>query len=60
MEALEPGFHTMVVYHVLAARAVTPPGIFMFSTAELVNVVDLAIAIGCLIDGFARGKRNSQ
>jgi hypothetical protein len=51
-EALEPGFHTSVVYHVFNARSVEPRLPFRFNTNGLTNIGDLAAEIERVIEGF--------
>jgi len=50
-ESLEPGFHSFVAFHVLAARKVQTQS-FLFNTGGLVDIGDLANEIQRLLDGF--------
>ncbi len=51
-EAVEPAFHTSVVYHVFNARSVEPQLPFRFNTNTLTNIGDLAAEIERVIDSF--------
>jgi hypothetical protein len=58
-EALEFGFHTCVVYHVLEVRN-SVPRFFTFNADKLVNVRDMASEIGRVIDDFNRPKNRED
>lgn len=52
-DALEPAFHSFVVYSILAARSVAPQP-FTFRTGELADLGDLANEVQRILDDIAR------
>jgi len=57
--ALEPYFHSFVVYHVLAARNITPRS-FTFNTGALTDIGDLAKEAQRVLDGFDSAKQDDD
>jgi hypothetical protein len=58
-DALEPGFHSFVVYQVLADRNVAPQP-FWFKSGGLRDIGDLAKEIQRVLDGFTDGEANTD
>ena len=61
-DALEPGFHTFIVYHIFAARKVTTERgqLISFHCGALNGFADLAKEIQRILDGLASGRANAD